>query len=108
MTDGTLTLLAALPIVVAAVFLVGLRWPASRAMPLAYLTCVGLAAFVWKVPEAQIAAGSVKGLLITVQLLYIIFGAILLLNTLRESGALRTIRDAFSFYSRLHSRIPPD
>lgn len=101
MTDGTLALLAALPIVVAAVFLVGLRWPASRAMPLAYLTCVGLAALLWKVPMIQIAAGSVKGLLITMQLLYIIFGAILLLNTLRESGALRTIRDAFT-------RITPD
>ena len=100
--DPTLgALLAFLPILVAAVFLVGLRWPASRAMPLAYLTCVGLAALVWKVPGAQIAAGSVKGLLITVQLLYIIFGAILLLNTLRESGALRTIRNAFT-------RITPD
>ena len=100
--DPTLgAFLAFLPILVAAVFLVGLRWPASRAMPLAYLTCVGLAALVWKVPGAQIAAGSVKGLLITVQLLYIIFGAILLLNTLRESGALRTIRDAFT-------RITPD
>jgi lactate permease len=86
---------------VAAVFLVGLRWPASRAMPLAYLTCMALAALVWKVPGPQIAAGSVKGLLITAQLLFIIFGAILLLNTLRESGALRTIRDAFT-------RITPD
>ncbi len=101
MSETTLALLAALPIVVAAVFLVGLRWPASRAMPLAYLTCVGLAAFVWKVPGAQVAAGSVKGLLITTQLLYIIFGAILLLNTLQESGALRVIRDAFT-------RITPD
>jgi len=101
MTETTFALLAALPIVVAAVFLVGLRWPASRAMPLAYLTCVGLAAFVWKVPEVQIAAGSVKGLLITTQLVYIIFGAILLLNTLQESGALRVIRNAFT-------RITPD
>ena len=100
--DPTLgAFLAFLPILVATVFLVGLRWPASRAMPLAYLTCVGLAVLVWKVPGAQIAAGAVKGLLITVQLLYIIFGAILLLNTLRESGALRTIRDAFT-------RITPD
>ena len=100
--DPTLgAFLAFLPILVAAVFLVGLRWPASRAMPVAYLTCVGLAVFVWKVPGVQIAAGSVKGLLITAQLLFIIFGAILLLNTLRESGALRTIRDAFT-------RITPD
>jgi len=100
--DPTLgALLAFLPILVAAGLLVGLRWPASRAMPLAFLTCVGLAALVWKVPGPQIAAGSVKGLLITAQLLFIIFGAILLLNTLRESGALRTIRDAFT-------RITPD
>ena len=100
--DPTLgAFLAFLPILVATVFLVGLRWPASRAMPLAYLTCVGLAALVWKVPGTQIAASSVKGLLITLQLLYIIFGAILLLNTMRESGALRTIRDAFT-------RITPD
>jgi lactate permease len=99
--DSALAFLAFLPILVAAVFLVGLRWPASRAMPLAYLTCVGLAVFVWKLPGTQIAASSVKGLLITLQLLYIIFGAILLLNTLRESGALRTIRDAFT-------RITPD
>ncbi len=100
--DPTLgAFLAFLPILVAALFLVGLRWPASKAMPLAYLSCVGLAALVWKVPGIQIAAGSVKGLLITLQLLYIIFGAILLLNTMRESGALRTIRDAFT-------RITPD
>ena len=100
--DPTLgAFLAFLPILVAAVFLVGLRWPASRAMPLAFLTCVGLAWFVWKVPGVQIAAGSVKGLLITAQLLFIIFGAILLLNTLRESGALKIIRDAFT-------RITPD
>ena len=100
--DPTLgAFLAFLPILVAAVFLVGLRWPASRAMPVAYLTCVGLAVFVWKVPGVQIAAGSVKGLLITAQLLFIIFGAILLLNTMRESGALKIIRDAFT-------RITPD
>jgi len=101
MSETTFALLAALPILIAAVFLVALRWPASRAMPLAYLTCVGLTAFVWKVPWAQVAAGSVKGLLIAAQLLYIIFGAILLLNTLRESGALQIIRDAFT-------RITPD
>ena len=101
MNDSVLAFLAFLPILVAAVFLVGLRWPASRAMPLAYLTCVGLAVFVWKLPGTQIAASSAKGLLITLQLLYIIFGAILLLNTMRESGALQTIRDAFT-------RITPD
>ena len=53
--DPTLgAFLTFLPILVAAVFLVGLRWPASRAMPLAYLTCVGLVWFVWKVPARRL------------------------------------------------------
>ncbi|RLA31310.1 MAG: hypothetical protein DRR11_11110, partial [Gammaproteobacteria bacterium] len=39
MTSGVLALLSILPIAFVAVFLVGLRWPASRAMPLAYIVC---------------------------------------------------------------------
>ncbi|MGI9427929.1 MAG: L-lactate permease, partial [Bythopirellula sp.] len=72
-----MTLLLSLsPILVVAVFLVGLRWPASRAMPLSYVAAALAAYFYWQVPGVQIAAASVKGLAITVQLLYIIFGAI--------------------------------
>ncbi|MCA9024028.1 MAG: L-lactate permease [Planctomycetaceae bacterium] len=96
MTPIVLALLATLPIVVVAVFLVGLRWPASRAMPLSYLTAAALALFVWQIPAVQVAAASLKGLIVAVRLLYIIFGAILLLNTLKESGALRVIRQGFT------------
>ncbi len=92
-----MTLLISLsPILVVALFLVGLRWPASRAMPLSYMAAALAAYFYWQVPGVQIAAASVKGLAITAQLLYIIFGAILLLNTLRESGGLATIRRGFT------------
>jgi hypothetical protein len=44
---GVQALLATLPIVVVGILLVGLRWPASRAMPLSYLVAAGLALFVW-------------------------------------------------------------
>ncbi|MCF7764826.1 MAG: L-lactate permease [Verrucomicrobia bacterium] len=88
--------LSLLPIAAVALFLVILRWPASRAMPISYLTAAALALFVWKVPPAQVAAASANGIVITGTLLYIIFGAILLLNTLQESGALRTIRQGFT------------
>ena len=91
-----LTLLSLLPIVTVAVFLVGLRWPASRAMPLSYVVAFLLALFVWQVPFVQVMAASVNGLVVTLTLLYIIFGAILLLNTLQESGAIRTIRQGFT------------
>ncbi len=81
MLETALPIFAALPILVAAVLLVGLRWPASRAMPVAYLACIWIAYVIWNAPVAQIAGGSAKGLLITVQPLYIIFGAILLLSS---------------------------
>jgi lactate permease len=91
-----LALLATLPIAVVGLFLVVLRWPASRAMPLSYLTAVVLAVFVWKVPAVQVAVASIHGLILAASLLYIIFGAILLLNTLQESGAIRAIRKGFT------------
>lgn len=65
-------------------------------MPLSYVTAVILALFVWKVPAVQVAVASVHGLILAASLLYIIFGAILLLNTLQESGAIRAIRNGFT------------
>ena len=94
-----LALLASLPILIVGFLLVGLRLPASRAMPAAYLSVVLIAAFVWKVPYIQIGAASVNGLLIAATLLFIIFGAILLLETLRASGGLKTIRNGFTAIS---------
>ncbi len=91
-----LTILSLLPIITVAVFLVGLRWPASRAMPLSYLVAAALAWLVWQVPGLQVAAATINGLVIAFTLLYIIFGAILLLNTLQESGAIKTIRQGFT------------
>ena len=96
MGAATLSILALLPIIVVAVFLVALRWPASRAMPLSYVVALVLALAVWEVPAAQVAAASVNGVVLTLRLLYIIFGAILLLNTLQESGALKAIREGFT------------
>jgi lactate permease len=93
---GTLALLSLLPIIVVALFLVVLRWPASKAMPLSYVAVLALALGVWRIPAAQAAAATVSGLVTAATLVYIIFGAILLLNVLQESGALRTIRLGFT------------
>ena len=91
-----LALLALAPIAVVAVFLVVLRWPASRAMPLSWVVAAVLAATVWGVSGTRIAAASVNGLVVAGTLLYIIFGALLLLHTLQESGALAVIRRGFT------------
>ena len=96
MGTATLTALSLLPIITVAVFLVMLRWPASRAMPLSYGVAIALSLAVWQVPAVQVVAASINGLVVAFTLLYIIFGAILLLNTLQESGALKTIRRGFT------------
>jgi lactate permease len=99
MSAGTQALLAVLPILLAAVLLVGLRWPAKRTMPLVYLSTVLIAIFIWDVSVARVVASSIQGLFVTFDILYIILGAILLLNTLRYSGAIQTIRHGFSTLS---------
>jgi lactate permease len=90
-----LAALSLLPIASVGLLLIVLRWPASRAMPLCYLVAAALAVLIWGVPGWQLAAASVKGLIIAAELLFIVFGAVLLLNTLEESGGLATIRQSF-------------
>ncbi|MFA5535970.1 MAG: L-lactate permease [Bacillota bacterium] len=90
-----LAILALMPIIATFFFLVILRWPASRAMPIAYIVVVIIALTVWKVAPLVVASATIQGLLVTFGLLYIIFGALLLLNTLTESGGANRIRQGF-------------
>lgn len=99
MSTGLLAVLASMPIVVIFVFMVGFRWSASRTMPLAYITALVLAMVVWKTPINWILASSVNGLVIAMKILFIIFGALLVLFTLRESGAIDAINRGFASIS---------
>ena len=96
-----LSLLAFAPILTVGVLLVGLRMPAARAMPLAYAVTLVIAATVWQVSGLGLVAASLQGLVLAAGLLYIIFGALLHLATLSASGAVATIREAFT-------RVSPD
>lgn len=95
MTLGLLFPLALTPIIAVFLFLVILDWPARRAMPLAYLVTVAVALFLWETDWRTVLAASVHGAVTALNILYIIFGAMVLLYTLRESGALTTIREGF-------------
>jgi lactate permease len=98
--SGLNALVAVLPILAVMFFLVVLRWPATRAMPVAYAMTLGFALFFWKVPAVHTMAASLRGAIVALTLLYIIFGAIVLLFTLKESGAAATIRRGFMDVSR--------
>ncbi len=88
------SLVALLPIATVFMLLVLARRPAGQAMPIAYLITVGIALWVWQVPLREVAASSIQGLVSAAEILYIVFGAILLLNTLQESGAIASIRQS--------------
>jgi len=93
---GLQAFFAVLPIVLAGILLVGLRISAKKAMPLVYISAVAIAFVVWEVSFSRVMASTIEGILITVSVLWIIFGAILLLNTLKHSGAIIVIRQGFN------------
>ncbi|WP_312924237.1 L-lactate permease [Stutzerimonas nitrititolerans] len=99
MSTGLLALFAFTPILLAAIMLIGFRWPASRAMPLVYLFTAAIGLFIWDMSFNRIIASTLQGLVITLGLLWIIFGAILLLNTLKHSGGITAIRAGFTTIS---------
>jgi lactate permease len=92
---GILSLIALTPIVVVFILLVFLNWPAKKAMPVALVVTILVALVVWGTDINQISGAVVHGLVSALNILFIVFGAILLLNTLKESGALQTIRQGF-------------
>ncbi|MDS0222763.1 L-lactate permease [Haloarcula sp. S1AR25-5A] len=99
MSEHTLILLALLPLATIAVLMVGLYQPATRTMPIAWAVAA-IAAFVgWQMTPQLIAAASIRGALTATRILVIVFGAILLLYTLKQSGAFEVINAGFSSIS---------
>ncbi len=94
------SLIAAVPILLCVILMVAFGWPARRAMPLAYLAAVLEAGLLWKMQPGRIAAGTVLGFLSALEILLIIFGAILLMNVLKLSGAMASINRLFSHITR--------
>ncbi|MBQ1539654.1 MAG: L-lactate permease [Desulfovibrio sp.] len=92
MSTGLLALFAILPIVVALILMVPLRWPSTRAMPLAFLTGAALAMGVWGLSGMRIGALFIQGVITAIGVLIIVFGAILIYYTLTYSGAMETIQ----------------
>jgi lactate permease len=99
MSLGFQAFLAALPMIVAGILLVGFRWSAKRTMPVVYLVAVFVALFFWQMSLKIIVASTIQGLIITLSILWIIFGAIFLLNTLKYSKAIAVIRNGFTTIS---------
>lgn len=96
MSQTLLSILAFVPLVLAGVLLIGFRWPAKYAMPVVFLLTAIIGLTAWDMSFNRVLASSLQGLILTAAILWIIFGAILLLNTLKHSGGIAAIRRGFA------------
>ena len=92
--------IAFLPILLTIVLMVAFNWPAKRALPLSWLVSAVIALTVWQMDFQHVMGYSVFGLGKALDVLIIIFGAILILNTLQQSGAMATINNGFMGISK--------
>ena len=89
------------PIVLALVLMTRFRVSPGKALPISLLCTAAAGMIFWKMPFVQTASGAVFGILKSMDIIYIVAGAILLLNVLKKSQAVTTINQTFA-------RISPD
>lgn len=99
MTTGIDVAVAAVPLLLAGVLLVGFLWPATRAMPLAWVAALAVGYFAWSMPVNWLAGASAVGVMTAIEILWIVFGALVLLYTLMEAGAFDRINRGFATVS---------
>jgi lactate permease len=83
------------PILAVLLLLVILRLPATRAMPLSLVATAASALLLWQMAPIRIAAAVIEGWFVALSILWIVFGAITLLNVLRATTAIEVIRHGF-------------
>jgi len=84
-------LLAFLPVLVVVVLMLVFRWGGSRAGGLGWFTAVIVAVLAFGAGFELLAYAQVKAILLSLDVLYIIWTALLLFNIAREAGAIRMI-----------------
>ncbi|PSP62680.1 lactate permease [Halobacteriales archaeon QH_8_64_26] len=99
MAEASLILLALLPLVAITIIMVVLYQPATVTMPIAWLIAAIVGFIGWSMSPQLIAAASIAGVFTATEILWIVFGAILLLYTLKQSGAFDVINAGFSSIS---------
>ena len=92
-------IIAFIPIIVTVIVMAGLNWPAKRALPLAWAITFIICVTVWKMPFITVVAHTISGMLTSLDTICVILGAILIMNTMKQSGAMNTINQMFTTIS---------
>ena len=90
-----LALVAFIPILVTLILMMVFNWKAKWCLLISWILSLILAFFIWDIDIKSLFAGSLFGMLSSFDVLIIITGAILLMNTLKASGATASINRGF-------------
>ncbi len=90
-----LAVLAFIPILATLVFMLLLNWPAKWSLLISLCLAFVLGFVFWDIPISELLANLVYGMLTSADVLIIIVGAILVMNTLKASGATAAINRGF-------------
>ena len=90
-----LAIVAFLPILATLILMLAFNWPAKWCLMISWAMSCVLAFFLWDVDMLAITANSILGVLSSLDVLIIVFGAILVMNTLKASGATAAINRGF-------------
>ena len=99
MNLSLLVFLAFLPFVLLFFLIVIKRWPAIKAMPLAWIITVLICLIFWQISFLFVAASFIKGVFVAIEIMLIIFGAVFFIEVLKEKGQIRNIQSLFSVIS---------
>lgn len=94
-----LLLVALMAIIAPFVFLVLLKMPAIKGMTISSIIVIILAFTVWGMESNVLLASVLQGTHKTLTILWILFGALILLNTLQNTGAITRINQGFQYIS---------
>ncbi|MBO6303498.1 MAG: L-lactate permease [Selenomonadaceae bacterium] len=94
-----LAVIAAIPIILTIILTVGFNMAAKKVLPISWLSIVIIGLFYWGMDFQHVAAYTVMGFLGSIDVLLIIFGAILVMNTLNTAGAMKRIEGMFNSIS---------
>ena len=89
-------LIASVPILLVVVLMIAFNKPAKIALPIGWVVALVIALAYWGQNFTTAAAWAIDGFLEAIGTFVIIFGAILIMNTLKHSGAVTAIQRVFN------------
>jgi lactate permease len=93
-------LIALLPFILLFLLIIILRWPTLKTLFLTWLLTSIITLTIWKINSIFLLASFIKGTLIALEIILIVFGAIWLIEILKQKGQIKNLQAFLSTISK--------